>query len=148
MNYRIASTADYALLADWNQQLIQDEGHRNPMTVGELEKRMRGWLESGEYQVILFEEQGAPIAYALYRETESEIYLRQFFVTRAQRRKGFGQSAIQLLFTDCWSRQKRWTVEVLTRNQPAVSFWRSMGYNDYSLSLEILPNTGMAQEGA
>ena len=27
---------DLDLLADWNRQLIQDEGHRNRMTVAEL----------------------------------------------------------------------------------------------------------------
>ena len=141
MKHHIATPADYALLAEWNYQLIRDEGHRNPMSVSELEARLRAWLETGQYQAILFEEQGQPVAYALYRETDAEIYLRQFFVDRRQRRKGFGRQAIQTLFNTCWSSQKRWTVEVLTKNLPAIIFWRAMGYNDYSLVLEIIPGT-------
>jgi hypothetical protein len=47
MTFRLASVDDCRLLAEMNHQLIQDEGHRNKMTVAELERRMRGWL-SGE----------------------------------------------------------------------------------------------------
>jgi len=85
MTYRRATTDDCPLLAELNHQLIHDEGHRNRMTVPELEQRMRGWL-AGEYVAILFEEGGEVIAYALYREQAEEIYLRQLFVVRQRRR--------------------------------------------------------------
>ena len=39
---------------------------RNPMTLPELEARMRGWL-AGEYMCALFERAGRVVAYALYR---------------------------------------------------------------------------------
>ena len=32
-----------------------------------------------------------------------------------------------------------WTVSVLVKNAPAVAFWRAMGYTDYALTLEIMP---------
>ena len=40
---RMATEADVAQLAAMNRQLIRDEGHRYPMSLMELEDRMRGW---------------------------------------------------------------------------------------------------------
>ena len=131
------------MLAAWNYQLIRDEGHRNPMDVWELEERMRGWLVSGEYQAILFEE-NEPVAYALFKETDDEIHLRQFFVVRHRRGAGIGSCAMAQLFA-LWPKEKRWTVSVLTRNTPAVAFWQAMGYADYALTLEIMPDANIPQ---
>ncbi len=139
MKSHIASADDCPMLAEWNYQLIEDEGHRNPMTVAELEQRMRGWLTTGEYQAIVFDEKNETVAYALFRETEVEIYLRQFFVVRHRRREGIGRGAIQQLATQFWPQGKRRTIDVLVKNTPAVSFWRAVGYSDYSLTLEIIP---------
>lgn len=140
MKCRIATADDFSLLAEWNHQLIRDEGHRNPMTVVELEERMHGWLTLGEYRAIIFDESNEAVAYALFRETKDEIYLRQFFVARHRRREGIGRRAIAHLFNGLWPQDKRWTVSVLTNNLPAIAFWRAMGYADYVLSLEIMPD--------
>ena len=140
MKYRFATIADCPLLAEWNHQLIHDEGHRNPMAVAELEKRMHDWLDSAEYRAVIFSEKNEVVAYALFRETEYEIYLRQFFVVRHRRREGLGRRAIQHLFDELWSPHKRWTVAVLIKNLPALAFWRAMGYDDYALNLEITPD--------
>ncbi len=140
---RFASVTDCSMLAAWNYQLIRDEGHRNPMDVLELEERMRGWLVSGEYQAIIFEED-EPIAYALFKETEDEIYLRQFFVVRSRRREGIGSCAMMQLF-DLWPKEKRWTVSVLAKNMSAVAFWQAMGYEDYALTLEIMPGANVPE---
>ncbi len=134
---RFASVADCSMLAAWNYQLIRDEGHRNPMDVFELEERMRGWLVSGEYLAVIFEE-NEPVAYALFKETEDEIYLRQFFVVRHRRHEGVGSNAMAQLF-ELWPKEKRWTVSVLTNNTPALAFWQAVGYSDYALTLEIMP---------
>jgi ribosomal protein S18 acetylase RimI-like enzyme len=139
MAYRFAAEGDLDLLAEWNQQLIRDEGHRNPMDVSQLRERVRGWLESGEYWAVVFSVDGVPVAYALYRESDDEVYLRQFFVDRRRRQQGLGREAIRLLQSELWPTDKRWTVEVLTDNAPAVAFWRAVGYRDYCLTLEILP---------
>jgi ribosomal protein S18 acetylase RimI-like enzyme len=138
MTYRRATSADCSLLGELNHQLIRDQVHRNPMTVPQLEQRMRGWLE-GEYVAILFEEGGEVVAYALYREQPDEIYLRQLFVVRDRRRQGLGKQAMHLLRSEIWPKTKRLTVEVLVANAAAVAFWRAIGYRDYSLKLEILP---------
>ena len=138
MNFRHATSKDCALLAELNHQLIRDEGHRNPMTVSELEQRMQGWLAS-EYAAVIFEDNEGVAAYALYCEQPEEIYLRQLFVVRNRRRQGVGRQAMELLRTRIWPKHKRLTVQVLVQNEAAVAFWRAMGYRDYSLALEILP---------
>jgi GNAT superfamily N-acetyltransferase len=138
MKFRAATLDDCALLAELNHQLIQDEGHRNPMTVPQLEKRMRGWL-ADEYRAIIYEDAGDVVAYALFREQPDEIYLRQLFVVRHRRRQGLGSRAVEILTSQVWSKNKRLTVEVLVANNIAVTFWRSVGYTDYSLKLERLP---------
>jgi predicted acetyltransferase len=65
--------------------------------------------------------------------------LRQLFVVSNQRRKGIGRLAMELLRSKIWPKHKRLTVEVLVQNEAAIAFWRSAGYKDYSLTLEILP---------
>ena len=55
MEYRPATPADAPALAAMNAQLIRDEGHRNRMTVAELEGRMAGWLASGTIRRDVFE---------------------------------------------------------------------------------------------
>ncbi len=138
MEYRFAAEPDLDLLAEWNHQLIRDEGHRNPMTVPELRQRMKGWLE-GEYKAVLFFDGREAAAYGLYREDREELYLRQFFVRRDKRRKGIGRRAMRTLQEKIWPRHKRLTVEVLCRNMAGIQFWRSVGYKDYCLTLEINP---------
>lgn len=138
MTFRRATLNDCAKLAELNHQLIHDEGHRNKMTVSELEQRMRGWLQS-EYSAIVFETESEIIAYALYREQVDQIYLRQLFVDRNRRRRGIGRQTLEILRSQIWPRNKRLTVDVLVKNHAAVAFWRAVGYADYCLTLEILP---------
>src|SRR5690348_12088298 len=138
MTFRTATLDDCPHLAELNHQLIRDEGHRNPMTVPQLEQRMRGFIE-GEYRAIIFEEYSEVVAYALYREGADEVYLRQLFVVRHRRRKGIGRRAVEILRSQVWPKNRRLTVEVLVSNATAVAFWRALGYVDYALTLEIMP---------
>jgi predicted acetyltransferase len=138
MKARSAQLHDCVLLAELNHQLIRDEGHRNKMSVVELEQRMKDWL-SAEYKAQIFEVGGEIVAYALYREQAAEIYLRQLFVMRNRRRQGIGRSAFEILRTQIWPKGKRLTVEVLVQNADTVAFWRAVGYKDYCLTLEIMP---------
>lgn len=137
LSWREASDSDLGLLAEWNHQLIRDEGHRNPMTVAELAERMKTWLQ-GEYRAIIFSDV-APVAYALFREETALIYLRQLFVRRDRRRSGIGRAAVDILRREIWRPDVRLTVDVLCRNTAGAAFWRSVGYQDYCLTLEILP---------
>jgi predicted acetyltransferase len=137
VNFRRATLEDCTWLAELNHQLIRDEGHRNQMTVPELEQRMRGWLAS-EYAAVLFESDAEIVAYALYRERPEEIYLRQLFVARNRRRQGIGRAAFEILRSKIWPQDRRLTVDVLVQNTAAIAFWRAVGYQDYCLTLEIL----------
>lgn len=135
--WRYASDADLGLLAEWNHQLIRDEGHRNPMMVPQLADRMKGWL-AREYQAVVFSE-AEPVGYALFKKEDALVYLRQLFVRRDRRRIGIGRAAFAVLKQEIWPHSVRLTVDVLCQNHAAVAFWRSVGYRDYSLTLEIMP---------
>jgi len=81
---------------------------------------MKEWL-AGEYRAVIFVLEKEPAAYALYRQTAGEIYLRQFFVRRGCRRRGIGREAIGVLRSRVWPADKRLTVEVLTANAAGVA---------------------------
>jgi predicted acetyltransferase len=101
---------------------------------------MRAWLTVGDYQAVLFEENHEVVAYALFRETDAEVYLRQFSVVPHLQGEGIGRWAMDELFSKLWPRHKLWTVSVLVMNGTGVAFWRAMGYTDYELTLEIMPH--------
>jgi len=136
LQWRFATVEDSRLLAELNHQLIEDEGHRNPMDVDQLERRMRSWLES-EYRAVLFQRGSEVVAYALYRDDDSgRIHLRQFFVVRQLRRQGVGREAMRLFRTAVVPRGKRMVVEVLTANVAGRSFWTANGFRGYAVTLE------------
>ena len=138
ITYRFGTGKDLDLLAQWNYQLIQDEGHRNSLSLSQLRDRMKAWLQ-GEYKAVIFESDQIPIAYALYREGPDEIYLRHLFVNRGNRRKGIGHRCVDILRLKLWPTYKRLTVESLVKNGAVSQFWHSAGFTDYSLTLEIMP---------
>ena len=108
------------------------------MTIEQLAERMKKWLQ-GEYRaVIFFDDQ--PVSYALFKSEETLIYLRQFFVQPERRRSGIGRAAFTILRKEIWQPGVRLTVDVLCRNAGGVAFWRSVGYQDYCLTLEIMPS--------
>ena len=137
LTWHDAADSDISLLAEWNHQLIRDEGHRNAMTVEQLADRMRTFLREG-YRAVLFCHQ-EPLGYALFRRDSDAIYLRQFFVRRDQRRRGIGRASFAILRRDIWPNDIRLTVDVLSHNESAIAFWRGVGYRDYCLTMEIMP---------
>ena len=138
LKHRMATADDCPRLAELNHQLIRDEGHRNRMTVSELEERMRNWI-AHEYRAVIFEEGDEIVAYVLYREDGQEVYLRQLFVVPCHRGRGIGRRAVEILRSQLWPKSKRLTVAALIANKRAIHFWRSIGYTDYALSFEIQP---------
>jgi len=134
MEHRIAGKDDLLLLADLNRQLIEDEGHSNPMSVAELENRLRAWLVR-TYTAVLFMNDGSVVGYALYRTDNMGIFLRQFFICRDARRKGFGREAMDLLFRRVWPAGALVTLEALSANRAAIDFWRALGFEDYAVTM-------------
>jgi GNAT superfamily N-acetyltransferase len=136
MDYRFATINDASTLAALNHALIRDEGHRNQMSLAELEIRMAEWL-GGEYRAVLFEESGETVGYALFRKDAEHVYLRQFFVIAERRRRGLGRGALGWLRTNAWGGERRIRVDVLVGNARAIDFWRATGFQDYCLTLEL-----------
>lgn len=140
MRYKLATLDDIPILVTMNRQLAEDEQHRNRFKPDEwFEARMESFL-NGEYEATIFEQDGNVLAYALYRnhpEHSDTIYLRQIFVDRSYRRQGVGHEAIEILMKEVWPREKRLTVEVLSGNEAAYSFYRSVGFEEYCLELEV-----------
>jgi predicted acetyltransferase len=119
-----------------NQQLIEDEGHRNPMNLGELETRMASML-GGDYTATVFEWDSQIVAYGLWRHEPDRVYPRPFFVTRKFRRRGFGTGAMRVLTDEVWPSDRRIKVDVLIGNRPALEFWRAVGFVDCLITLEM-----------
>lgn len=136
MHYRFATLEDAATLAPLNHQLIRDEGHRNPMTVRELETRMRGWLSS-EYSAVLAEQPGQPVAYALFKSEPDHIYLRQLFVVPESRRTGIGRELVAWLQQNAWPSGTKVRLDVLMGNVVGRSFWSSIGFTEYCVTMEL-----------
>jgi len=137
LQYKFATQEDVSLLAEMNQQLICDEGHRNKMALPQLKERMLDWLQ-GEYTAVIFSKGPEAIGYALYRKDPEWIYLRQFFVKAQMRRKGIGQEAISWLKKNAWKDAKIIRVEVLVGNPEGASFWKAVGFRDYCITMEIM----------
>jgi GNAT superfamily N-acetyltransferase len=136
VNYRFAETCDLSLLAQLNHELIRDEGADNPMTLTQLQERMRIWLSS-QYRAVLFEEASATAGYALFRSDEEGIHLRHFFIARSMRRRGYGRRGIQILLQEVWPKGSLVTVEVLHHNESALAFWQALEFIDHTRTLKI-----------
>lgn len=135
MHYRFASANDSDLIAQMNLQLIQDQGHRNPMDISQLAARMAGWL-NGEYQAVLFEEKDISVGYALFRFEPEFVYLRQLFVAAEHRRRGVARGALRWLWANAWPNASRLRIEVLVGNASGHEFWRSVGFTEYCITME------------
>ena len=140
MDFRRATETDVPLLAKLNHALIEDEGHRNAMTLLELEQRMAEWLRS-DYEATLFLDQGNVIGYALYRFDAEWVYLRQLFVVREHRRRGAGRAAFEWLTTHAWTDSAQIRLDVLVTNEAGIRFWRAVGFTDYCLTMEFNKST-------
>lgn len=138
LRYRFATSDDAALLARLNVQLVEAGADFGPAEPAYLERRMRRWLGSGHDHAVLFEGPGGEVlAYAVYEEQASEIYLRQFLVLGTARRHGIGREVFRLLRSEIWCKSKRLTLEVLSSNGVGYRFWRSLGYRNCAVTLEI-----------
>ena len=133
LRYRPATVNDVPLLARLNRELIDDEGHRNPMSVSQLEARMRKWLE-WEYRIALFEREGRVVAYVLYRPQGGDIFLRHLYVVRDARRQGIATAVMRTLARDVWPSNARIALDVLVGSSGALAFYHTLGFQPFSLS--------------
>ncbi|MCL6613628.1 MAG: GNAT family N-acetyltransferase [Firmicutes bacterium] len=130
MNLLLCTEEHLDLLVHMNKQLIEDERHDNPMTLQELKERMRMFI-STSYKAFIFQKDGQVIGYALVDMTRKPLYLRQFFIDRGCRRKGFGATAFHLLLEEL--KTDTIDIEVLSWNEAGIGFWKSLGFKERSI---------------
>ncbi|HTQ01760.1 MAG TPA: GNAT family N-acetyltransferase [Casimicrobiaceae bacterium] len=135
---RRARTEDICRLAEWNAQLIRDERNDGPARTDELGSRLTEWLAK-EYRASVFEVDGAPFGYALYRELPECVHLRHFFVAPGLRRQGLGRRAFEALRRESFPPDKRVIVEVLVWNEAGTAFWKRAGFTARYLGLTMPP---------
>ena len=136
LKFRFATESDVPWLARMNQQLIQDEGHRNKMSLPELEQRMSNFLQT-EYDAVVAGLGQTDIAYALYRQDPEWLYLRQIYIIEEMRRRGFGRRFIEWLRNNPWKKCKRIRTDVLVGNIAGLGFWKAVGFKEYCITLEM-----------
>ena len=136
LTVRLARPDECALLARFNADLIRDEGHDNVMGIAELGERMREWL-ADDYRACLFEAGAVPIGYALFRDLSECVHLRHFFVVPEYRGIGLGRRAFHRLRAEFFPADKRVLVEVLTWNASGLAFWKSLGFGERYLGLQL-----------
>lgn len=139
MDFRYAVESDAPMLAEINRQLIHDEWGAEGMSIERLESRMRRWLIEGDYTAVLFHEQGVTVAYSLLSLDEDSAFIRHFFVLHGHRTRGVGRKAIEILFRDIIPPTARATLDVLASNRAGRRFWHSVGFTDYAVRMERLP---------
>ncbi len=94
MNVIKCDLKDLEMLAVLNKQLIDDEKSNNPMSIKELEERMKGFLTT-DYEAYFFENDEDIIGYALVKTDCTPLYLRQFLINRKYRRQHYGTEAVR-----------------------------------------------------
>ncbi len=127
---RLCTDNDLELLSIMNKQLIEDEKHDNPMNLNQLNERMYGFIHS-DYNAYIFQLENKVIGYALVNYLKSPIYLRQFFIVREVRRKGYGKRMFDLLIAEL--NVKTIDIEVMVWNEQGKAFWESLGFKERSV---------------
>lgn len=126
MQIQKCSSKDVAKLALLNKQLIEDEKSDNAMNLRELEDRMKEFLET-DYSAYFFIEENQVIGYALIRNTDNPVYLRQFLIDRNYRKHHYGTQAFQMLLK--YLDIKEIDLEVLPWNKSGLAFWKHCGFD-------------------
>ena len=134
---KLARSVDVPILASMNQELIRAEGGPAHLTLGELTRRMSGFLDYG-YEAHLIEVSEDLAGYALYRRDVDHVSVRQFYVASRRRRSGVGRMAVEWLREHAWQ-DTRVVLQVRTGNDAALGFWRALGFEGTAVNLEWSP---------
>jgi GNAT superfamily N-acetyltransferase len=142
LTLRLATLQDATLLAHMNKRLIEDEGGNNPMTLEQLETRLKNWLHS-EWRCVLFLTDSKTVGYTIYRLQRQEfdnrdtVYIRHYFIERDYRRFGFGSEGLEKLRAEIFPKDVTIYLEVLTHNNRGRAFWQSLGFVEYSVTMRL-----------
>jgi len=132
MQIKNCSFEDILSLAEMNQQLIEDEKAETNLNMQQLEERMKEFISS-EYRAFIFYENKKIIGYALCNMFKKPVYLRQFFICRGERRKGYGKQAFNELLD--YLNIREIDIDVYAWNKTGVAFWKSLGFEKRCYSM-------------
>lgn len=142
---RPALPADLDALAVMNRHLVEDEGHRNPMSVPEFRDRFDRFLTVEGWTVEVIETEGAIAGFATWRrepdpsqESGYRVHLRQFFIARDRRGSGIGRAAVAHLQARVPAGDRMY-IDVLETNPGGRAFWAALGFVPYALRMELSP---------
>lgn len=127
MELQKCQLADAKELAVMNRELIEDEKSGNEMSIKELTARMKGFLEDG-YEAFKILNEGMLVGYVLIDNKKQPAYIRQFYIMRQHRRKGYGTRAFWKLLEDL--KISSVEIQVLTWNKVGLDFWENIGFVD------------------
>ncbi|MBI1355003.1 MAG: GNAT family N-acetyltransferase [Acidobacteria bacterium] len=138
MDYRYAEIADIPTLAVAEERFLADVTASEIPSRAAIEERWRERLE-GDHRAVLFEDEGEPLAYALYVPTAVGVTVEQLFVWRERRRQGLGREMIELLREEIWSPTVRVAIDVTHTNTTGRAFLASVGFAEARVLMEQLP---------
>lgn len=124
------------LLAELNLRLLEEEHYDRSFTRKEIVARMHDLLDTG-YDALFVKSSGAIAGYLLVNRNSDPIYIRQFYIEPAFRRRGLGRAAVEEL------KQRYGTevldVEVMAWNELGTKFWNSLGFRHRYNGLRLTP---------
>lgn len=116
---------DCEYLAELNKELIHAEGSDNPMTIRELEQRMKDFLQT-VCEAYFFIERDRVVGYALIKMDCDPLYLRQFLIIQEYRRRHYVKQAFRMLLS--YLQTDSVDIEVLSNNERGIQLWEKMGF--------------------
>lgn len=131
------SIDDVPILAEMNKHLIDDENAENSMNILQLERRMIDFINT-DYKAFFFILNERIIGYGLCNINKSPIYLRQFFIRREERRKGYGKQAFHKLLEHIGINEI--DIDVYAWNKKGIYFWESLGFKNRCFNMRYINN--------
>ena len=124
MQIKEFTVEDAPLLAEMNKDSIEDEDPESNLSLPHLEERIRSYIKS-EYKAFFFLVDDKIIGFALCSKSSTPVYMRQFFISRDERRKGYGKEAFELLLKHLGIKES--DIDVYAWNDSSIRFWKSLG---------------------
>jgi GNAT superfamily N-acetyltransferase len=122
------SIMDIETLAKLNKILIEDEKADNKMDIEQLKEQMKGFLRNGYKAYYFLGNKNKILGYALCDFNKEPIYLRQFLITREERRKKYGKESFKKLFE--YIKTSEIEIDVYVWNSIGIKFWESLGFRN------------------
>lgn len=143
MEMRPLEQTDVPRVAIWNVELHEDEAS-SPMGIADAEVRLHSWLSNSKFQGMIFAVEGIEVGYILFevqdatsdlRGSSESIYVRQFYIARESRRRGYGKKAFRQFLSEVGD--KRMTLDVKATNPAGRKFWESIGFIPQHIAYQL-----------